>query len=116
MKWQTHDFKGQQQVRKNDGGIYAQDFRSGDGDFGGERGFLAELKQRVVLANCAVLGHVASGLPHKPYWGAVDRLRFTSAYKIGVSCRHKPLNLASLAGMCCDLRPGGFVRGWKNRG
>ena len=88
MKRQAHDFEREQKVGENDGGIDAEKFSGGDGDFGGERGILANLEQRVLLANGAVFGHVASGLAHEPDGRAVDWLRFTGADEIGIGGRH----------------------------
>ncbi len=37
-------------------------------------GVAADLEQRIALAQGAVLGHVAAGLPHEPDGRGVDRL------------------------------------------
>ena len=94
MKRKAHDFERQQQVGENDGRIDAQDFGSGDGDLGGERWSLADLEKRVLLADRAILGHVASGLPHEPDGRAVDSLRFAGANEAGIGSRHEVLTVA----------------------
>ena len=94
MKGQAHDFEGQQEVGEDDGGVDAEDFGSGDGDLGGERGLLADFEERVLLADCAVLRHVASGLAHEPDGGAVDGLGLAGANKVGIWGRHEVMNLA----------------------
>jgi hypothetical protein len=73
LEGQAHGFEGQQQVGKDDGRIDAELFSGGDGDFSGQIGLLADFDQRVVLADVAVLLHVAAGLAQKPDGGAVDR-------------------------------------------
>ena len=55
MKGQAHHFERQQQIGKNNGGIDAEKFGGRDGDFGGDRRLLADFKQRVLLANRAIL-------------------------------------------------------------
>ena len=84
MKGQAHDFERQQKVGEDDGGVDAEDFRGRDGDLGGERGLLADLQKRVLLADRAILGHVASGLAHEPDGCAVDGLRLASANEAGI--------------------------------
>ena len=84
VEWQAHDFKGQQQISEDDGGIDAEKFRGCDGDFGGECRLLADFQKRVLLADCAVLGHVASGLAHEPDGSAVDRQGFAGADEGGI--------------------------------
>ena len=51
MKGQAHDFEGKQKVGEDDGGVDAEDFGGGDGDLGGERGLLANLKKRMLFAD-----------------------------------------------------------------
>ena len=71
LKIQAHGLERQQQVGKDDRRIHAQLFGGGDGDFGGQVGLLADLHQRVVLADVAVFLHVAPGLAQKPDRGAI---------------------------------------------
>ena len=47
-------------------------------------GFLQISSKRVLLADGAVLGHVASGLAHEPDGSAVDGLRFAGADEAGI--------------------------------
>ena len=97
VKGQAHDFEGKQEVGEDDGGVDSEKFCGGDGDLGGERGLLADLEQRVLLADGAVLGHVASGLAHEPDGSAVDGLRLAGANEAGIWGRHELLNVAFLA-------------------
>ena len=92
MKGQAHDFEREQEIGEDDGGVDAEKFGGGDGDFGGERGLLADFEQRVLLADGAVFRHVASGLAHEPDGSAVDRLRFTSVDESGIGSGHGALS------------------------
>ena len=69
---EAHGLKGQQQIGKDDGGIDAEFLGGGDGDFSGQFRLLADLDQGVVLADVAILLHVAAGLAQKPDGRAVD--------------------------------------------
>ena len=104
MKGQAHDFEREQEVGEDDGGVDAEKFGGGDGDFGGEFGLLADFEQRMLLANGAILGHVASGLAHEPDGSVVDGLRLAGADEGRVRGRHDrydgPTTLAFLAGVC----------------
>ena len=75
-----------------------RNFGGGDGDFGGERGFLADLEQRMLLADRAILRHVASGLTHEPDGRVVDRLGLAGANEAGIWGRHERMNLAFFEG------------------
>ena len=91
MKGQAHDFERKQEVGEDDGGVDLKKFSGGDGDFGGERGLLADFEQGMLLANGAVLGHVASGLAHEPDGSALDGLRLAGANEDGIGRRHDPM-------------------------
>jgi len=91
FKGQAHRLERQQQVGKNDGGVDSELFRGGDRDFGGDLGLLADFDKRMVLADVAVLLHVAARLAQKPDWGAVDGpaqtgTDKTAAVENGVTC------------------------------
>ncbi len=58
-------------------------FRRGDGDFRSDFRLLADLDQRVMLADVAVLLHVAAGLAQKPHRRPVDRLAQAGTHKAG---------------------------------
>jgi hypothetical protein len=88
MKGQAHDFEREQKVGEDDGGVDSEKFGSGNGNFGGEFGLLADFEQGMLLANGAVFGHVASGLTHEPDGSVVDRLRFAGANEAGIGGRH----------------------------
>jgi carboxymethylenebutenolidase len=112
MKRKTHDFKGQQEVGEDDGGIDAEDFGSRDGDLGGERGLLADLEEGMLLADRTVLGHVSSRLTHEPDGSAVDGLGLAGANKVGIWGRHEVLTVAFLEEACSDR---GFALGFYAR-
>ena len=98
MEGQAHDFEREQEVGENDGGVDAENFGGGDGDFGGERGLLADFEQGMLLANGAVLGHVASGLAHEPDGSSIDGLGLAGANEDGIGRGHEPITLAFLRG------------------
>ena len=74
LEVEAHGGEGQQEVGEDDGGVDAEAFGGGDGDFGGDVGGAADVEQGVVLADGHVLGHVAAGLAEEPDGGAVDGL------------------------------------------
>ncbi len=51
MEGQAHDFEREQEIGEDNGGIDAEKFGGGDGDFSGERGLLANFEQRMLLTN-----------------------------------------------------------------
>ena len=111
LEGQAHDFERQQEVGEDDGGVDAEDFGGGDGDFGGELRLPADFEERMVLADGPVLGHVAAGLAHEPDGRAVDGLGLAGANEVGIWGRHEFLNVASFEGTCSDRGPSGaFVR------
>ena len=73
LEVQAHGLQRQQQVGKDDGRVHAQLLGGGDGDLGGQLRLLADFHQGVVLADVAVLLHVAAGLAQKPDRRAVHR-------------------------------------------
>ena len=103
MEGQAHDFERQQQVGKDDGRIDAEGFRGRDGDLGGELGLLADLDERMLFADGAVFGHVASGLAHEPDGRAVDRLRLAGFDEAGFRGRHESVNVTFLGDGTGDL-------------
>ena len=52
----------------------------------------------MLLANGAVLGHVASSLAHEPDGSSLDGLGFAGANEDGIGRRHEPITLAFLKG------------------
>ena len=56
----------------------------------------------MLLADGAVLGHVASGLAHEPDRRAVDGLRLAGANEAGIRGRHEFMNVAFFQGWRCD--------------
>ena len=69
---------GQEDVGEEDRRVDAEHERL-ERDLSGELGRLAELEQRVLLAQRAVLGHVAAGLAHEPDGRRVDGLAAAGA-------------------------------------
>ena len=69
---EAHGLERQQQVGEDDRGVDAELLGGRDGDFCGELGLLADFHQRVVLADVAILLHVAAGLAQKPDRRAID--------------------------------------------
>jgi hypothetical protein len=88
MKGQAHDFEWEQEVGEDDGGVDSENFGGSNGDFGGECGLLADFEQGMLLANRAVLGHVASGLAHEPDGSSLDRLGLAGVNEDGIGCGH----------------------------
>jgi len=109
MKWQAHDFKREQEVGEDDGSVDTEDFGGGDGDFGGECGPLADFEQGMLLADGAILGHVASSLAHEPHGSAIDRLGFAGANEDGIGSGHEAINVAFLR-VACALASGSCAR------
>jgi hypothetical protein len=94
VKRQSHNLKREQEVSEDNGGIDAEKVGGSDRNLSGELGFLADFEERMVLANCAVLRHVAPGLAHEPHGSSVDGLGFTGANKDGIGRRHEPITVA----------------------
>src|SRR5258708_9088870 len=61
----------------------------GDGDFGGQRRFFADFKQRMLLAYGPVFAHVAPSLTHEPDRSALNWMGFTGAHEDGIRGRHE---------------------------
>ena len=104
MEGQAHDFERQQEVGEDDGGVDAEEFGGGNGDLGGKRGLLADFEKRMLLADRAIFGHIASGLAHEPDGRAVDGLRFAGAHEAGIWSRHELMNVAFFEGACSDRK------------
>ena len=96
VKGQPHDFERKKQIGEDDGRIDVENLSSFDGDLGRYFGLLADLDQRILLADGAVLGHVASGLAHEPDGSPFRGLSLGSANKKRAWGRHEPSNLTSL--------------------
>ena len=88
VKIKSHDLERQQQIGKDNGGVYSQLFRRGDGDLSRQCRLLADLEQRMLLAHRAVLSHVASRLAHQPDGRCVYGELFAGVHKAGVGGRH----------------------------
>ena len=106
MKGQAHDLERKQEVGEDDGGVDAEKLGGGDGDFGGECRLLADFEQGMLLANGAVLGHVASCLAHEPDGSAVDGLGLAGANEEGIGRRHELVTVAFLRGLGLKGRKG----------
>src|SRR5439155_1493284 len=71
---QSQRLERQQDVGEQDGGVDGEAADRLKRDLGGEVRRVAQLEQRVLLAQGAVLGEVAARLAHEPNRGGVDRL------------------------------------------
>ena len=69
VKGQAHDFEREKKIGEDDGRIDFEDLGRFDGDLGRDLRLLADLDQGILLADGAVLRHVASSLAHEPDWG-----------------------------------------------
>ena len=94
VKRQSHDFERQKKVGEDDGGIDLEDLGSFDGDLGRDLRLLADLDQGILLADGAVLRHVASRLAHEPDRSPFGGLGLGGANKERIRGRHEPSNLA----------------------
>ena len=96
MKGQAHDLERKEEVGENDGGVDSKNFSGGDGNFGGECRLLADFEQGMLLADGAVLGHVASCLAHEPDRSAVDGLGLAGANEERIGRGHESFTVAFL--------------------
>ena len=71
LEVEAHGGEGEEEVGEDDGGVDAEAFGGGDGDFGGDGGGAADVEEGVVLADGHVLRHVATGLTEEPDGSAV---------------------------------------------
>ncbi len=72
LEVEAHGREGEQEVGEDDGRVDAEALGCGNGDFGSDVRRAADFQQRVMLADCHVLGHIAAGLTEEPYRCAVD--------------------------------------------
>ena len=86
LEVEAHGGEGKQEVGEDDGGVDAEAFGGGDGDFGGDRGSAADFEEGVVFADGHVLGHIAAGLAEEPDGSAVDGLAEAGADEAARSC------------------------------
>ncbi len=92
MEGQAHDFERQQQVGEDDGSVNLEELGGGDGHFGRELRLLADFDQGMVLADVAILLHVAACLAHEPDRSGFDRKPLAGAHKEGIGSGHKQLS------------------------
>ena len=85
---EAHGGEGEQEVGKDDGGVYAETLGCGDGDFGGDLRGAADFKERVVFADGHVLGHVTAGLAEEPDGSSVNGKAEAGADEAGVGRNH----------------------------
>src|SRR6266852_5355392 len=95
VKGQSHHFERKQQIGEDDGRIDFEYLRCFNGDLGRNVRLLTDFDQRILLANGAVLRHIASSLAHEPDWGPFGRLGLGGANKKRVWGGHELSNLAS---------------------
>jgi hypothetical protein len=77
----AHRFEDQQDVGKDDRGVYAQPLGRSDRNFGRQRRIFAELEESGFGADGPVFGLVAARLPNIPVWGLRLRLAATRPHK-----------------------------------
>src|SRR5260370_431941 len=94
VKREFHDLEWQKEIGEDDRCIHPQCFRSADGYFGRQRGILADLQQRMLLADSAVFSHVASCLTHEPHRRTLYRHSFAGSHEDGIRRGHELLNVA----------------------
>src|SRR5208282_326518 len=95
VKGQPHDFEREKKIGEDDGRINLEDLGSFNSHLGRDLRLLADLDQRVLFADGAVLGHVASSLTHEPDWSPFGGLSLGGANEERVCGRHGPFNLTS---------------------
>ena len=93
----AHRLERQQQIGEQDRGVDVDAAHRLQRDLGRELGRAADLEQRVALAQRAVLGHVAAGLPHEPDRRGVDRLA-PAGFEESASPRRSVGHLEEVAG------------------
>ena len=74
IKRDPHRLERQQEIGEEDRGIDVETVDRLEGHLGGQLGLAADLEQRVLGPDRAVLGHIPPSLPHEPDRGGVDRL------------------------------------------
>jgi hypothetical protein len=70
----AHGFEDGEEVSEEDGGINAEGFLGGDGDFAGELGSFAEFHEGDAAANFHVFREVSAGLSHDPQRRGINGL------------------------------------------
>ncbi len=96
VKGQSHDFEREKKIGEDDGRIDPENLGRFNGDLGRDLRLLTDLNQGILLADGAVLRHIASSLAHEPDRRALRGLSLGGANKQRVGGRHEPSNLASL--------------------
>src|SRR5216683_573525 len=94
VKREFHDLEWQKEIGEDDSCIHPQCFGSADRYCGRQRGILADLQQRMLFADSAVFGHVASCLTHEPHRRTLSRHRFAGSHENGIRRGHELLNVA----------------------
>ena len=94
VKGQAHDFERKKKVGEDDGRIDFENFGGLMVTSAASVRLFADFDQGILLADGAVLGHVASGLAHEPDGGPFDRLGLGGANEERIGGRHEPSNLA----------------------
>src|SRR5438552_12013089 len=91
---QAHDFERQQEIGKYNCRIHDQRFGGSDSNLGSEFRLFATLNQSILLADSAILGHVAPGLTHEPDRSSINGLRLAGLYEARLGSGHETLNVA----------------------
>jgi hypothetical protein len=77
IEGESHRLERQEQIGKQNRGIDLNPSDRLKGDLRGQFRCSTDFQERVLLADCTVLGHVPSRLPHEPDRRDVDRLAAT---------------------------------------
>src|SRR5450755_651634 len=99
MEGKSHDFQWKKKIGEDDGRIDFENLRRFDGDLSGDLGLFADLNQRILFADGAVLRHVAASLAHEPDRSALGGVGLRGTDKERVWGRHEPSNLTFSSGL-----------------
>ena len=88
-KGQAHHLQRQQKISEDDGCIHPKLFRGSDGNFRRQLRCFADFKDGVVLADGAILRHVAASLAHEPYRCGIYTFAKAGPDESGIGCGHK---------------------------
>ena len=109
----AHGFGGNQNIRKNDDGVHAEQTKRLQGNFGGQVGSLTNFQKGPIGANSTIFGEVAARLAHHPHRHARKRFSPASAQEkvFAINClwcgRSRGVYVCHVSFLC------GLVRLWR---